>query len=656
MGGALAKPIIHAPNLLGEPNKSSHLYDAVFLTTTTTTLTTAITIAAGTFLWPTLLFFTAMNAISLATGRACLRLPIPTFRTTAEYIFGALLLSLLTLILCLVFTLSAGPAALIAAVIGLAISWRASPPAAPKTTTTELALTLLACLATLIWSWQAILAVPHLLKNHIFTAWTDYFIHAGEISQFASFHALHGTTIFASGAPLPPYHYASYMLPAALAGLTNVLALTAITAFWTPFGVLLMALACIVLGGVLAGERGGILALIAVFLIPSASHYALRNPFFDFHWLIEISTSAGYAFASAVLSLTAFIFWHRHKNPSHLIWMAALTLATALFRVHIFAPLALTNAMMVFAAWRPQRRWAWPACLAASLAAAAAAAAAAETLPRAPHLFTFPHHPVAELLTMLGMTPSPSANLFQNLAAADPNIALATGLALLTAAAFGLFLPLYLITLFRRPVTTESLESFIPLVALAAYLAIVIIVPNNPPEPLEFAHRPFVFVYALLAIWSAAFIAKKLPAHRLTTPLTLAAGFILLATPLALQSTAQKSNLTVAKLFYGPTIPPGLIATAAYLRAHTTQNTVIAAPQSPLDEPLIALTQRPEFFPGTLFLYLQSGLSPADQAARQKTQSTSQTISWLVTFPPTKPPQNAAFTDSGFAAQQILPK
>jgi hypothetical protein len=602
-----------------------------------------------------------MNAICLATGRACLRLPITAFRTSAEYIFGALLLSLLILVLCLAFTRSAGPAALIAAliapIIGLAISWRASPQAAPKTTTTELVLTLLACLATLIWSWQAILAVPHLLKNHVFNAWTDYFIHAGEISQFASFHALHGTTIFASGAPLPPYHYASYMLPAALAGLTNVLALTAITAFWTPFGVLLMALACMVLGGVLAGERGGILALIAVFLVPSASHYALRNPFFDFHWLIEISTSAGYAFASAALSLAAFIFWHRNKSPSHLIWMAALTLATALFRVHIFAPLALTNAIMVFAAWRPQRRWAWPACLAASLAAAAAAAAAAETLPRAPHLFTFPHHPVADLLTMLGMTPSPSANLFQNLATADPNIALATGLALLAAAAFGLFLPLYLITLFRRPVTTESLESFIPLVALAAYLAIVIIVPNNPLEPLEFAHRPFVFVYALLAIWSAAFIATKfLPAHPLTTPLTLAAGFILLATPLALQSTAQKSNLTVAKLFYGPTIPPGLIATAAYLRAHTAQNSVIAAPQSPLDEPLIALTQRPEFFPGTLFLYLQSGLSPADQAARQKTQPTSQTISWFVTFPPTQPPQNAAFKNAGFAAQQSLLK
>jgi hypothetical protein len=172
---------------------------------------------------------------------------------------------------------------------------------------------------------------------------------------------------------------------------------------------------------------------------------------------------------------------------------------------------------------------------------------------------------------------------------------------------------------------------------------------------LEFAHRPFVLVYGLLAIWTAAFIATKLPARHHTT-LALAAGFLLLATPLALQSTAQKSNLDAAALFYGPKIPPGLIATAAYLRAHAAQHAVIAAPASPLDEPLIALSERPEFFPGTLFLYLQSGLSPAGQAARAAAQNTSQSIGWRVTFPPTKPPPNAAFTASGFSVQQIFPK
>jgi len=633
------------------PGDNARLCDLLFLTLITATLTTATCIAAGAFLWPVLVFFAAMNAICLATGRACLRLPITAFHTTAAYILGALLLSLFIFLLCLIFTLSAGPAALIGSAIGLAIAWRAKPKPAPATPA-EIWATLLACLATFIWYWQAIIAVPHLLQNHVFAAWTDYFIHAGELSQFADFQALHGTSIFAAGAPLPPYHYASYMLPAALAGLTNVLSLTAITAFWTPFGVLLMAFAASVLGGVLAGERAGIFALIAVFLIPSAAHYGLKNPFFDFHWLIEISTSAGYAFACAALSLAAIIFWLRNKNPSHLAWMAALTFLTALFRVHIFAPLVLTNAVLFFAAWRPARRWAWPAGLAACLAAAIAAASAAELLPRAPHLFTGPHHPAAALLTMLGMTPSPSAKLFQHLAAAYPGFALATGLTLLAAAAFGLLLPLYLITLFRRRVTFEA---FIPLAALTAYYTIVIIVPNNPLEPLEFAHRPFVFVYGLLAIWTAAFIATKLPARHHTT-LALAASFLLLATPLALQSTAQKSNLDAAALFYGPKIPPGLIATAAYLRAHAARHAVIAAPASPLDEPLIALSERPEFFPGTLFLYLQSGLSPAGQAARAAAQNTSQSIGWRVTFPPTKPPPNAAFTASGFSVQQIFPK
>lgn len=599
-----------------------------------------------------------MNTVCLATGRACLRLPITAFPSAAAYIFGALVISLLILILCLAFTLSAGPAALAASAIGLAAAWRAKPAATRKTTVTELLLTLLACLATLIWSRQAIRAVPHLLQNHVFTAWTDYFIHAGEITQFASFHALNGTSIFAAGAPLPPYHYASYMLPAALTGLTHILSLTAATAFWTPFGVLLMALAAPVLAGVLAGERAGeragVLALICVFLLPSAAHYGPKNPFFDFHWLLEISTSAGYAFASAALSLAALIFWLRHKTTSHLIWMAALTFVTALFRVHIFAPLILTNALIFFAAWRPARRWLWPAGLAAGLALALALTLLAETLPRAPHLFTGPHHPLAELLMMLSMTPSPSATLFSSLAATHKSLALPIGLALLAAAAFGLFLPLYLITLLRRPAT---LEPFIPLAALGAYVLIILIVPNTPLEPLEFAHRPFLFVYALLAIWTAARAAEILPPHRLTIPLTLAAGFVLLITPLSLQSAAQKSGLAaVAAIYYGPEIPPGLIATAAYLRAHAARRAVIATPASPLDEPLIALSQRPEFSPGTLFLAIQSGISPADQAARAANQSTSPAIGWRVTFPPADPPATASFTSSGFAVQQVFPK
>jgi hypothetical protein len=625
--------------------------------------------------WRAIIVLFAICLASLSLGRAVFTLKLLAFPSAGGFLAGALLTSLLILGMCSVFTISAGTAAGGAAIISIGATVVSERRIIVSTSRSDLLLMLLVCLAAFIWSWQVIHAVPHLLASGRFDAWVDYFIHAGEISQFADFGPLHGTTIFASGAPLPLYHYGSYIFSAVLSGLAGVSALAAATSCWTPFGFILLGLAAAVLGGVLAGETGGFLAVAVLMLVPSASHYALQNPFFDFHWLLQISSSGSYGIACAGLSVCALILWLRGRESAALAWAALFTLATFEFRVQVFAPLALSNALIWLLAWRPARRWWRPALVLAGLLIVFGGMFGLQRIPRAPHFFTAPHDPVRLLLLMHGMLPNAYGLRYARLAATLSHgtglssffhlaMALAVGIVLLLGAAFGVLLPLYIAALVsRRRGGQRSIEDLIPLAGLLAYLTILVSFPSDPEEKLEFAHRPYVLVYALLAIWCARFAADFVPPAAWRQPAATALAFGLLITPLSLQAKAQLSGLAWGGADCNFAVPPGLIASALYVHAHAAAQAAVAIPASPLDNVFVALSEHPIFYPGDDFLAVQSGLPQADLAARQSKLSRILAsrnkvipgIDWVVTFPPAVASPDAVFTTDGFAVMYLRP-
>jgi hypothetical protein len=635
----------------------------------------AISIASGAIAWRAIIVLFAIYLGSLALGRAVFTLQMPAFRAAGEFLAGALLGSLIILGMCSVFTISAGTAAGGAAIISIGAAGLSGRRTVVSTSRADLLLMLLVCLAAFIWSWQAMHAVPRLLASGRFDAWVDYFIHAGEISQFADFGPLHGTTIFASGAPLPLYHYGSYMFSAVLSGLAGVSALAAATSCWTPFGFILLGLAAAVLGGVLAGETGGFLAVAVLMLVPSASHYGLQNPFFDFHWLLQISSSGSYGIACAGLSVCALILWLRGRAFAALAWAAFFTLATFEFRVQVFAPLALSNALIWLLAWRPARPWWRPALVLGGLLIVFGCMFGLQRIQRAPHFFTAPHDPVHLLLLMHGMLPNHYGVSYAHLAATlshgtglrsviDLAVVLGVGIFLLLGAAFGVLLPFYLAALLlRRRGGQRLIEDLIPLAGLLAYVMILVSFPSNPEEKLEFAHRPYVLVYALLAIWCARFAADLIPPAAWRQPAAAALAFGLLITPLSLQAEAQLSGLEWRAADCDFAVPPGLIASALYVHVHAAAQAAVAIPPSPLDNAFIALSEHPSFYPGDDFLAVQSGLPPAGLAARQAVLSKILAarneavpgVDWVVTFPPSIASPDSVFTTDGFTVRHLRP-
>jgi hypothetical protein len=89
--------------------------------------------------------------------------------------------------------------------------------------------------------------------------------------------------------------------------------------------------------------QGGVAALAALFLMPDASKYGMRNGFFSFHWNLLVSPTTGYALGTALLAVVFLHRWVATRSQIAFAWSAALVGATFLFRAHVF--------ILLFPAW-----------------------------------------------------------------------------------------------------------------------------------------------------------------------------------------------------------------------------------------------------------------------------------------------------------------
>jgi hypothetical protein len=537
------------------------------------------------------------------------------------WLTGVLALCLFILAASLLFDLSAGTSLLVGVALSAILTiYRRKTNLGASFTGAELATAALVCLATVVWSWRAIQSVPELRETGIFYAWSDYFIHASEIVQFANLPALHEQSIFAAGAPLPIYHYASYMLPAAIVSLTGLPALVCATSLWTPLGFLVLGFGAFALGNEMEESTGGLASITAVLLLPDAAWYGLKNPFLDFHWLLQISSSGAFAVGLALLSLKFLRSWATRGGAASWVASALSALLVAPFRVHIAVLIIPAVAAGSLCYWR--MRLAWKAVVAAGLLGLTAIGVfVAESIQRAPHFLSDPIRPLAFLRMVHAMQPNNYASLFTSAESHLPQwLVITFGAVLFLLAAFGILLPLYLLFL----VTIGRRSDALPLMIVLIYLTVVLLFPTNQQEPEEFQHRPFVLVYAVLAIWCAVMLLRwvsdligAVPRPRwLALPV-----LVLLPFPLLLSPWSQQSRLEWGPKFVSTMVPPGLQLLAGEIRRNSATTSVIAAPPNDLSPAFSALSERAMFLPGDDFLRIQSGLGTNAHKARETTQA-----------------------------------
>jgi hypothetical protein len=442
-----------------------------------------------------IVFDLLLPALALLAGRVpliALKLPAGRgFSQAGAFVGGTILLNVAMLAITLIFRLSAADSFMICAASIVLVSLGAlrflpddsiRKGVAQACCREDLPAFAILFTAATLWSQAVISALPEIQSSGTFPAWIDCFTHANTLVQLRDYSVLGGTSVFLSGTPMLFYHYGSYMLPAALSSLASQTALGVVVAFWIPLGFLLAGFGAYAAGCALAGRKGGVAALAAVFLIPDASTYGMQNGFFGFHWMLQISAGSSYAVATAMIVFGLFTIASNARRVAPLLVASGLVAAIAALRAQLFIVMALAWIPLFLAAWRPRRPWLRPAAAMAILVVGLIGVIGAEYIPLAPH-FISGHNNAIEFFQLIDSLGSSHNGLFQDLSAGQgPLVTKALGLAFLMLTAFGPLVPIYFgIIAFRLIFRRDSVRiiDFFPAAVLIAYCLVILVFPAS---------------------------------------------------------------------------------------------------------------------------------------------------------------------------------
>lgn len=420
----------------------------------------------------------------------------------AAWVLGIAATAIAVHALAVAFELRAASAfAIWAALVGgLSLAWRErSPRVGRRDRGGPLAL-LLCAAATVFWCWDLVQVPQVLAQKGWMATWSDQFVHGAAISQFGDPRAAGRQDIALAGVPMPFYHYASYMLPAAFAWPLDLPGLPLATSVWVPVGFLTLCAGAYALGSALTGTAGGVAALAALTLVPDAATYGLHNGFFGFHWYVLAVPGASYAVGVVLLAIAFLQRWAKARTLRPLLASACLIVGSLLIRVHVF--------LLAFPAWLASAAIQTQFVRRRKLAFLAASGAALAVLVLAFYLFSAQARPA--LREFLDIAHNQQVMLAYDgwyaalLADYGPGIAIPAGVLLVLPACLGIFTILYPVSvlLARRSRGLEAID-LVPVALLVGYLLLMITapIPANG-DSTELTQRPFVVLYAVIAVWT----------------------------------------------------------------------------------------------------------------------------------------------------------
>lgn len=486
----------------------------------------------------------------------------------AAWVAGVCATALATYALAALVGLLADTAFAVWGALVLMVAWRLRGSTASAVDGPGAAALLLCAAAAFYWCWDLAAVASRLSHDGVMSTWTDQFIHAAHISQFGDARAVGAGAMELAGAHRPLYHYASYLLPAAFAQPLDLPGLPLATSLWVPLGFLTLCAGAYTLGAALAGPLGGFASLAALSVLPDAASYGLMNRAFGYYWLMLQVPGGAYATAACLLSFAVWLRWTETFSRRLLAASGALVLACLFIRVHIFLlafPVWLTAVALASRALAGHRR----AVVAAGAAAFAifvfayyaAVPGAKPALPQFLHVIHEVHPTLplafgyAELVRDYGATAG-----------------LAGGVLLVLPAALGIFLMLYPASLVLvRRVRPLRLGDGLPAICLAWFVLLLIAAPVAPNgDATEFGHRPFVLVYALFAVWTAAGLVTWLAALRRAR---LALGFAIVACAGAWAALFTSPDARWDEYFW---LDPGVPQAGHFIRSRSGPGDVLA--------------------------------------------------------------------------------
>lgn len=339
----------------------------------------------------------------------------------------------------------------------------------------------------------------------VFKPWNDFFIHTANTMMMASGDQVNAGRFEAAGESARLYHYGSYMLSAFLFQCGLVSGLEATTAFWTPIGLVFMALAIFSLGKYLWGENIALLSMAVVMLLPDASYQFFKPVYFSFEWLVKASPGCSWGLAIFCLALKLKL---EGISSSHLglCALAMLLAGLLLFFRAQFALVSVVFLLVIFVLYF--RQLAWPiraligllSLLIGWLSLIVIGSKLSNPTLIGPaggrEFITFFLSPVYT---------SPFPGIDAHLAANDASVLWISGaISIFVLAVHGISIIFYPVSLaLNKYFRNASPFALIPLIFLLVYLVYSWCMPKNSGGNLfEMQHRPFLITYLLMLLWA----------------------------------------------------------------------------------------------------------------------------------------------------------
>jgi hypothetical protein len=426
-----------------------------------------------------------------------------------------------------------------------------------------------------LWCRRSARLLPNLHATGLVNVWSDYFIHATEIAQFGDPLAVGQSAFLLVKQPIVFYHYASYMLPAAVSSVVELPALGIATAVLLPYGIFLTGLGSYAFARTVANQAVALLVPFALLLVPDASTYGFQNGFFGFHWLLFTTPGSGYGLAVAFGALTLVARWRSDNNLRCLGLGLLLAMALFEFRAQIFLLFAPTLAITLL--WETnfiQRRA--RVLVPVLLIAVVVSALILIVVPAARHAW-LQYSGCRTFLEIVHVKQQPTAydGLYESIQKNGQLFAYFVGICILipiTLGAMTFTLPLGLTWATRRT-GWRPLDSF-PLWCIAIWLALVILAPAAAYGGREeYQHRPFVLVYAITLVWTLLFLDRLMPETQLWFCRFKTMFFTLFIVTFGVRAALVRSDdpaqprFEWGKQHFSLKLNPGLLEAAAFLHA-----------------------------------------------------------------------------------------
>jgi hypothetical protein len=418
------------------------------------------------------------------------------------------------------------------------------------------------------------------VENQVeFHHWLDYFDHTAFTSQFlAREHLGRYGNFEIAGLPTPLYHYGSYLFTAGLASFASMPAYQAVACFWTPFGTFLSGLAAYALATAFGGRPAGLCALIALLVLPDASYYGFKDPWFRYHWLQQIGSAGMYGVACLAL---AFLFLLEARRTRFWLLLAAglaFTAATFFFKAQLFVvavPLVIAWLILCY----PRFSVAWRILLLqAVIVLAVGGIVVANKLQLGPRLG--PDRVYFEVYAKYATAEGEKGVLRETVekgaAAVGRSRYYLKATTLVVLSTFGgLLAGLPLLgawAWWRRKLQAVDL---VPWIALALYVVFLVGLKDNfaGVHMYELIHRPFVWPYFVLMVWCAGTFCvllgeTKLGRLLLKPKIIAVGGIIVLFLPWHMGRNVQQGKMSWRNVCYDLRFPVGMVRCARFVAEH----------------------------------------------------------------------------------------